>query len=79
MDPDESVARSQYNEADVDELIEQFQRRIHRLVEALSQLDRTAADRTLTLGGQRISVALIARSAWHECQHHLGDIQRLTG
>jgi len=42
-------------------------------------VDDEAADRTLTLDGQQISVALVARSAWHECHHHLRDIQRLGG
>jgi hypothetical protein len=42
-------------------------------------MDDRAAERTLTLGGRSISVALVARSAWHECHHHLGDIHRLSG
>ena len=77
VDPDESVAQSKYNDADSEELIAQFDRRIQRLTAALSSLDDEAADRTLTLGGRQISIALVARSAWHECHHHHRDIQRL--
>jgi DinB superfamily len=77
VDPDESVAQSKYNEADCAQLIAQFDRRIQRLADALNSLDDEAADRTLTLGGRQISVALVVRSAWHECHHHHRDIQRL--
>lgn len=77
VDPDESVARSRYNEAEAEELVGQFDRRIQRLADALSTLDDEAAARTLTLDGRQLSVALVARSAWHECHHHLGDIRRL--
>lgn len=77
VDPDESVAKSEYNDAESEELIAQFDRRIQRLADALNSLDDEAADRTLTLDGQEISVALVARSAWHECHHHLRDIRRL--
>ncbi|MFZ0904419.1 MAG: DinB family protein, partial [Mycobacterium sp.] len=77
VDPDESVAQSKYNEADRAQLIAQFDRRIHRLDDALTSLDDVAAARTLTLGDRQISVALVARSAWHECHHHHRDIRRL--
>lgn len=77
VDPGASVAHSKYNEADSEELIAQFDRRIQRLVDALMLLDGASAGRTLTLDGRRISVALVARSAWHECHHHLRDIRRL--
>jgi hypothetical protein len=77
VDPDESVAQSAYNVADFEDLIGQFDRRVQRLIDVLSSLDDGAADRTLTLGGQQISVALVTRSAWHECHHHLGDIHGL--
>jgi hypothetical protein len=79
VDPDESVAQSRYNEAEVEQLVAQFERRIQRLAGALRALDDEAADRTLTLDGRQISVALVARSAWHECHHHLRDIRRLGG
>jgi hypothetical protein len=78
VDPDESVAQSKYNEADPSDLLAQFDRRIQRLAGALSCLDDEAVDRTLTLDGRRISVALVARSAWHECHHHHRDIRRLN-
>lgn len=79
VDPDESVARAGYVSADVDDLCEQFDRRLQRLCELLSTLDDVVAERTLRLDGRRIPVALIARSAWHECHHHLGDIRRSGG
>ncbi|MCW2628026.1 MAG: hypothetical protein QOF66_1759 [Mycobacterium sp.] len=79
VDPDESVAQSRYNEAEVEELIAQFDRRIQRLAGALRALDDEATDRTLTVDGRQISVALVARSAWHECHHHLRDIRHLGG
>jgi hypothetical protein len=71
--------QSRYNEAQVEQLIAQFDRRVQRLAGAIRALDEEAADRTLTMDGRRIYVALVARSAWHECHHHLGDIQRLGG
>ncbi len=79
VDPDDSVAQSRYNEAEVEQLVAQFDRRIQRLAGALRALDDEAADRALTLDGRQISVALVARSAWHECHHHLRDIRRLGG
>jgi protein-disulfide isomerase-like protein with CxxC motif len=79
VDPDESVAQSRYNEAQVEQLIAQFDRRIQRLAGAIHALDDEAADRTLTMDGRQIYVALVARSAWHEGHHHLRDIQRLGG
>ncbi|WP_176213648.1 DinB family protein, partial [Mycobacterium avium] len=75
VDPDESVAQSRYNEADPEDLVAQFDRRIARLVDALNSLSDEAADRTVTLDGRQVSVALVARSAWHECHHHLRDIR----
>lgn len=76
VDPDESVALSQYNQANAEELISQFDRRIQRLAETLNSLDAAGGDQSVTLDGRRLSVALVARSAWHECHHHLGDIRR---
>lgn len=76
VDPDESVANARYNDADTDDLLAQFDRRIERLATTLATLDNDAADRPLTLGDRRITVALIARSAWHECHHHHGDMRR---
>lgn len=74
VDPDESVAESRYNEADCAQLVAQFNRRVQRLGDALSSMDDGAAVRTLTLGNRQLSVALVARSAWHELHHHLQDI-----
>ncbi|MBB2773110.1 UNVERIFIED_ORG: hypothetical protein GGE11_004044 [Mycolicibacterium obuense] len=79
VDPDESVVQAAYNDADPLELLAQFERRIQRLADVLIALDDDSATRTVTLDGREISVALIARSAWHECHHHLGDIRRLGG
>ncbi|MCV7054850.1 MFS transporter [Mycolicibacterium gilvum] len=79
VDPDESVAQSAYNDADPHELLAQFERRIQRLADALIAMDDDSADHPVTLDGREISVALVARSAWHECHHHLGDIRRLGG
>ncbi|WP_369117760.1 maleylpyruvate isomerase N-terminal domain-containing protein [Mycobacterium avium] len=58
-----------------EDLVAQFDRRIARLVDALNSLSDEAADRTVTLDGRQVSVALVARSAWHECHHHLRDIR----
>ncbi|MDV3132919.1 DinB family protein [Mycobacterium sp. 29Ha] len=77
VDPDKSVAQAEYVNADPDELLTQFDRRIRRLCEALTSLDEAAAVRTLTLDHRRVAVALVARSAWHECHHHLRDIRRI--
>jgi hypothetical protein len=79
VDPDESVANAKYSEAEPGDLIAQFERRIQRLRTTILALDNDSIQRTLTLGADQISVALIARSAWHECHHHLGDIRRLGG
>jgi hypothetical protein len=78
VDPDESVAQSRYNQADSDDLVAQFLRRIARLIDALNSLSDEVAYRTVTLDGRQVSVALVARSAWHECHHHFGDIRRLS-
>ena len=77
VDPDASVAAAGYGVGDVDELIGQFDRRAQRLCDVLESLDAQSVRRTVVLDGIRISVALIARSAWHECHHHLGDIRRV--
>ncbi|MGV0793202.1 DinB family protein [Mycolicibacterium sp. XJ1819] len=79
VDPDESVAGAGYRDADLEDLIAQFERRIQRLNAQLGALPPDAERRVITLGGQPITVALVARSAWHECHHHLGDIRRLGG
>jgi hypothetical protein len=79
VDPDDSVAQAEYIAAEHEELIAQFDRRIRRLCEALNSLDDADAARTLTLGHRQIAVALIARSGWHECHHHLHDIRRIGG
>ncbi|MDT5079628.1 MAG: hypothetical protein QOJ80_4265 [Mycobacterium sp.] len=76
VNPDESVADANYNDAATTDLIAQFDRRTQRLSALLVTLDDDSARRPLTLGARRITVALIARSAWHECHHHHGDIRR---
>jgi hypothetical protein len=77
VDPDDSVAQAEYAKVDPDELLAQFDRRIRRLSEALTSLDEAKAVRTLTLDHRCIAVTLVARSAWHECHHHLRDIRRI--
>ncbi len=77
VDPDESVAQAGYADADTEALIGQFGRRVDRLCELLAKLDDSSVNRSLTLGDRRITVGLVARSAWHECHHHRGDINRL--
>ena len=79
VDPDASVAAAGYASADSADLVAQFERRIQRLCAGLSDLGEPAVQRTLTLGGDQLSVGLIARSAWHECHHHLGDIRKISG
>ncbi len=79
VDPDESVANAGYADVDVGELVGQFLRRVDRLCRLLTELDHGAVDRTLTLGDRQVTVGLVARSAWHECHHHRGDIGRLGG
>ena len=76
VDPDASVAEANYREGDVDKLIGQFERRVHRLCELLRTIDNEAAQRTVRLDHVAITSALIARSAWHECHHHHSDIRR---
>jgi hypothetical protein len=75
VDPDASVAEANYRDGDVDELIGQFERRVQRLCELLRTIDHEAGQRTVRLDGVTITSALVARSAWHECHHHHGDIQ----
>lgn len=78
VDPDASVAAANYIDADVEDLIAQFDRRIDRLTTILTGLDHTALARTALLEDREITVGLVARSAWHECHHHLGDIRRIA-
>lgn len=77
VDPDESVAKAGYADADVEALFGQFERRVDRLCHLLGELDGGAVNRTLTLDDRHISVGLVARSAWHECHHHRVDIRRI--
>jgi hypothetical protein len=77
VDPDESVAKAGYADADIEALFGQFERRVDRLCELLAELDRNAVSRTLTLDDRQVTVGLVARSAWHECHHHRRDITRL--
>jgi hypothetical protein len=77
VDPDESVAKAGYADADIGALFGEFDRRVDRLCRLLNELDGGAVTRTLTLDDRLLTVGLIARSAWHECHHHRGDIRRL--
>jgi hypothetical protein len=77
VDPDESVAKAGYADADIGALVGQFERRVDRLCRLLAELDDEAVTRPLTLDDRHICVGLVARSAWHECHHHRGDIRRL--
>jgi hypothetical protein len=77
VDPDESVAKAGYADADVAALFGEFDRRVDRLCRLLNELDGPAVTRTLTLDDRCLTVGLVARSAWHECNHHHGDIRRL--
>ena len=77
VDPDESVAKAGYADHDIEALYGQFERRVERLCRLLTELDAGAVNRTLTLDGRRLTVGLVARSAWHECHHHRCDIRRL--
>lgn len=77
VDPDESVAKAGYLDHDIEALYGQFERRVERLCRLLTELDGGAVNRTLTLDGRCLTVGLVARSAWHECHHHRGDIRRL--
>lgn len=77
VDPDESVAKAGYADADIEALFGQFERRVDRLCHLLAELDGGAVNRTLTLDDRHLTVGLVARSAWHECHHHRRDIRRL--
>jgi hypothetical protein len=77
VDPDESVAKAGYADADINGLFGQFERRVDRLCQLLQELDGVAVNRKLTLDDRQLTVGLVARSAWHECHHHRGDIRRL--
>ncbi|WP_261560580.1 DinB family protein [Frankia tisae] len=76
VDPDASVAAAGYRHGDLDDLLGQFERRVARLRETMAQLDEDLARRAIDLDGRVVDVALVARSALHECHHHDGDIVR---
>ncbi|CAJ62643.1 MULTISPECIES: DinB family protein [Frankia] len=76
VDPDASVAAADYLRGDLDDLLGQFERRVARLRETMARLDADLARRTIDLDGRIVEVALVARSALHECHHHDGDIVR---
>ncbi|MCM3922688.1 DinB family protein [Frankia sp. AiPs1] len=76
VDPDASVAAADYHNGDLADLLGQFERRVARLRETMTQLDEDLARRTVDVDGRVVSVALVARSALHECHHHDGDIVR---
>lgn len=78
VDPDASVTRAGYQTSDVEALLGQFSRRIQRLTALLTRLDDQSLQRNVILDSRVITVGLMARSAWHECWHHLGDIRRIA-
>jgi hypothetical protein len=80
VDPDTSVASGGYATAAVDDLVDQFARRVERLSTFIESLEPASFDRTVVTGtGEEIDVALVARSALHEGRHHCGDLRRLVG
>jgi hypothetical protein len=80
VDPDASVAAAAYNEGDARSLMDQFERRIVRLSEAIACLDEQTASRKLTVDPSQgeIDVYVVARSALHEGHHHSLDLARLV-
>jgi hypothetical protein len=79
VDPDTSVASAGYAKAAVDDLVNQFARRVERLSTLIESLDPGSFNRTVvTDTGEEINVAFVARSALHEGRHHCGDLQRLV-
>ncbi|MCW2622857.1 MAG: hypothetical protein JWL64_2459 [Frankiales bacterium] len=76
VDPDASVADAGYRDGVVPEVVGRFSRRIDRLAVAVTALAPGDLDRRLHVEGREVTVALVARSAWHECFHHQGDIAR---
>jgi hypothetical protein len=80
VDPDASVATSGYADADLDQLFEQFARRVERLRARIDALEPGQASRKIQwVQGEEIDVELVARSALHEGFHHTADLHRLTG
>jgi hypothetical protein len=79
-DPDVAVAEAGYIDAGPDDLLDQLDRRVQRLVAVVEDLDETRARRRLTLDGADgpIDVGVVVRSALHEAHHHLGDLERLV-
>jgi hypothetical protein len=78
VDPDDSVARAGYQDGDVEELLAQFERRVARLRQTVSALRDEEPSRAIVLDGRSVTVALVARSALHECRHPDGDILRAS-
>src|SRR5271156_3708171 len=60
VDPDESVAKAGYGDADIEALFGQFERRVDRLCQLLAELDDGAVNRTLTLDDRHITMGLVA-------------------
>lgn len=85
VDPDEFVAAADLRNADRDELLGQFERRVTRLVEFLGTIADADLDRPVLFERQppaapdRHDVRLVSRSAVHEAVHHRDDIARLLG
>jgi hypothetical protein len=76
-DPDAAVANSGFQDADRDELLAQFARRVERLAVLLEGLSPPALDRPLIID-RPIDVRLVARSALHEGYHHRADLARIV-
>jgi hypothetical protein len=76
-DPDASVANSGYQQANRDDLLSQFARRVERLSGLVESLSPSALARPLVLD-RPIDVQLVARSALHEGVHHRADLARLV-
>jgi hypothetical protein len=79
-DPDAAVAEAGYVGATPDDLLDQLDRRVHRLVALLASLDDAQTARLLTLDGDDgpSDVGLVARNALHEGHHHVLDLERLS-
>ena len=75
VDPDEFVTDAGYRDADADELLAQFARRVARLVTFVEGMDQGAFTRTFRFGDESLDLRLVVLSALHEGVHHRGDIE----
>jgi hypothetical protein len=80
VDPDTAVEDAEYNQANLEEVLDQLERRVHRLCHLLRDLGPGVGQRQLVLGDDlQIDVHLIARNALHELHHHTLDVEHLLG